>query len=634
MSKRTIEQQFQKLDEIAHVLLRPGRYIGSVKPHTATERLFAEGLDATSDQEITYNPGLLKLFDEIISNSADHSRRPAGAGLTTIKVEVDRKLGKISVFDNGGIPVVKHAEHGQWIPEMIFELRAGSNFNDDDEATLTGQNGEGAGLTCIFSKSFVVETCDSKNSFKMEFSNNSRTRSEPEVKVSRAAGFTRITYFPDFEKLGMDALDESNYLMLFNRVVEVAATNSHLKIYWNGKRVEVDGFKSYIERSISGAEFAFDDEQDFKVGVAKSENGFQHTAFVNTTRTKIGGTHIHYVTHQIVEGLRTFLEKKAKCAIKPADIRNHLHIFIDATIVNPRYSSQTKDELITEPKDYGRSWTVPPKMIQKLLKSPIIQAVLDWVQAKAQAAEMAELRKLNKEASKLNPKRVDKFDDAVERKDRHKCAVFITEGDSARSSIQNARGKNTLIGSYSLRGKPLSVYDEEMARIIANNEFANLLTITGLRLGEPVKSLQDLRFGRIVILSDADLDGYHISALLLSFFAKYWPELFTLGVICRMQTPVYIAKTSKGEIHEFNSIVEYETWAKAAPKHKADYFKGLGTFDTESFERFLANMDKYLVSIDPLSDDDTEKLELAFSSAGADRRKTWLQEVRYFDIED
>lgn len=634
---KSVEQTFRKLTETEHVLARPGRYIGSIKPHTSVEYVptVVDGAVTMVKQELTYNPGFLKLFDEVISNSADHSKRPEGKHLDVIRVEVDQAKGEISVYDNGGIPVVKHAEYNQWVPELIFELRAGSNFDDSDQATLTGQNGEGAALTCIFSTKFKVETCDGKQRFLMTFSDNSRHRSSAKIVDAAEKGYTRITYFPDFEKLGMTGIDDANFAMLQARVFEIAATNTHLKVYFNGDRVMTRSFKDYVELFVGkDGEYVFDDGASFKVAVAKSEDGFTHTSFVNTTRTKIGGTHITYVVNQIVDAVREHIKKRNKIEVKPADIRNHLHLFIDATIVNPRYSSQTKDELITEPSAYGRTWTVPEKFIQRLLKTEIIQAIMDWVEAKVKAAEMAELRKLNKEAAKTNPKRVDKFDDAIEKHARHTCECFFTEGDSARNSIQSARGKSKTIGSFSLRGKPLNVYDAEIKDVIGNTEFANILAITGLQLGEKVISKTQLRFGKLVVLSDQDLDGFHITSLVLSFWAKYWPELFQLGMVYRMNTPLYIATTSKGDIHEFFTDEEYAAWAKSAPKHKADRFKGLGGFDTETFERFLQNRDKYLVRITALEAKDLAKFELAFSGIEQEARKKWLQDVRYFETHD
>lgn len=144
----------------------------------------------------------------------------------------------------------------------------------------------------------------------------------------------------------------------------------------------------------------------------------------------------------------------------------------------------------------------------------------------------------------------------------------------------------------------------------------------------------NLRFGKLVILSDNDLDGFHVSSLLLSFWAKYWPELFELGIVHRMNTPLYIATTAKGHVHEFFTEEEYNEWAKTAPKHKADYYKGLGGFDTDTFERFVQNSEKYLTQISVLEAQDLAKFELAFSSKEADSRKDWLQSVKYFEISE
>jgi DNA topoisomerase-2 len=634
---KSIEQTFIKLNEVQHCLLRPGRYIGSIKPHTALE--FIPNVKSATDvamerREVTYNPGFLKLFDEVISNSADHSKRPEGRHLDTIRVEVDRDKGEISVYDNGGIPVVKHKEYNQWVPEMIFELRAGSNFDDSEQATLTGQNGEGAALTCIFSTKFRVETCDGKNRFLMTFSENSQHRPPAKVEPAKGdKGYTRITYHPDFEKLGMEGIDQDNYDMLLARVYEIAATNTHLKVYFNGTRVMTRTFKDYVEMFTGkDGEYVFDDGESFKVAVAKSDDGFQHTSFVNTTRTKIGGTHIAYVVNQIVDELRTHINKKlkkAKVEVKPADIRNHLHLFIDATIVNPRYSSQTKDELITEAKDYGRSWAVPEKFIKKLLQTEIIQSILDWVEAKEQAEAMKELRKLNKETDKADPRRVPKFSDALEKRDRQKCVLFLTEGDSAAKAVQAGRGKNPYIASFPLRGKPLNVREKDVKRILENEEIKNLMTIIGLKLGEKVTSLAQLRFGKIAFTTDADVDGAHISGLLMNVFDTFWPELFQLGVIHVFRTPL-VKITAKGKDPiEFFTEREFHAWEKKDGaklrgwSHK--YYKGLGTSSAAEFRGYFERMDNYLFRIDVADKDDKDSIDLAFNGQRADDRKKWLE---------
>jgi DNA topoisomerase-2 len=515
--KKSIEQTFRKLTEVEHVLARPGRYIGSISPHTEETFVYDLTEKKMVKKTITYNPGFLKLFDELISNSVDHSKRPEGKELDIIRVEVDSQKGEISVYDNGGIPVVKHKEYNQWIPELIFELRAGSNFDDNDQAMLTGQNGEGAALTNIFSKRFTVETCDKSKKFKMVFEDNSQNRKTPKiVDCEDGKGFTRITYTPDLEKLGC-AFDDGNVQMLLKRVVDIAGINTHLKVYWNGERIPTRSFKDYVELYVGpDGEYAYDETDTWKVAVASSEGEFQHISFVNGTNTKIGGTHILYAGMQIWEAVREHIRKKHKVDVKPAELRQHMTLFIDAQIVNPRYASQTKEDLITETKDYKTSWTVPEKMIRKIIQSSIIQSILDWAEAKAHAEELKNLRKLNNETTKSDPRRIDKFNDAQEKNERDKCILFLAEGDSAAKSLF-ATADHQYVATFPLKGKPLNVREKEVSRVLGldkkkdnkksePNEIQKILTIIGLQVGEQVPVIEKPD-GKWVEL---DIDGKRI----------------------------------------------------------------------------------------------------------------------------
>lgn len=212
--------------------------------------------------------------------------------------------------------------------------------------------------------------------------------------------------------------------------------------------------------------------------------------------------------------------------------------------------------------------------------------------------------------------------------------------NSARKSIHEARGKNPYIGSFALKGKPLNVMDVDLKKVIGegkkergekdgNDEIKNIMKITGLKIGVPVKSVKDLRFGKIVILSDQDLDGFHVSSLLINIFSYFWPELFELGIIYRMATPLVIAEV-KGKEYEFMTDEDYEEWSKTAPKHNVSRFKGLGKFKTPRFKKLLENRDRYLVRISKLEAKDVDAINLAFKGNRADDRKDWLNGVNYF----
>lgn len=630
---KSIEQKFRKLTDVEHVLIRPGRYIGSIKSHTA--ETWIVGSDGRMLQsEVTWNPGLIKLFDEVISNAVDHSKRPEGSHLDTIKVEINQASGEISVLDNGGIPVVMHTEYDEYVPSLIFGyLRSGSNFDDAEDSTGTGQNGEGASLTNIFSTSFTVESCDGKKKFKQTWTKNMMEKTTPKISDGDK-GYTKITFIPDYAHIET-TLDDGNYAKMVKRVYDIAGCNPKLKIYLNGERIKISSFKDYVALYVET--FEYDNNDDWQVAVAASDNGFQHVSFVNTTETIQGGTHLYYVWYQIATKLREYIQKKHKIDVKQTEIQSHMQVFINASIVRPRYDSQTKENLITEVKDFKTSWKASDKFIKRVIDSGIVDRVLFWAEAKAKAEEMRKLRELSKDIDKSNPRRVDKFSDALEDERRDLCELFLTEGDSARKSIHEARGKNPYIGSFALKGKPLNVMDVDMKKIIGgkdkdddgNNEIKNILKITGLKLGVPVKSIKDLRFGKIVILSDQDLDGFHVSSLLINFFSYFWPELFEMGVIYRMSTPLVIA-TTKGKEQEFWTDEEYEEWAKTAPKHEASRFKGLGKFKTPRFKKILENRENYFVRIGKLEAEDLSGINLAFKGSLADERKEWLNDVNYF----
>jgi DNA topoisomerase-2 len=624
-----IEQTYQVLDEIAHVRQRTGMYAGSTSSQTSKEWIYNESTKKMEQKEITYIPAFIKIFSEILDNSIDESRR--AATLDTIRVDL-KPDGSISIYDNGrGIPVEIHPQTGTYVAETIFSnLRAGSNFNDDEDQSLIGTNGVGSTITNILSSSFKVESADGNKLFRIEFWNGLREKSEPKI-TSIGKNYTRITFTPDYEFFGLKGLDADHKAKIIKKVVDAAATNVNVKFYVNGERIYVRHFGDYI--AMYDENYVFDQTPDWQVGISASD-GFEQISFINSVETYQGGTHVDYVTWQIVERLREFFKKKHKIEVKPGDLRAHFRVYISGTINRPKFSSQTKENMISPVGEWKTTWKVTDKMIRQLTQSSIIQAVLDWVEAKQKANEMAELRKMAKDVNRADPRKVEKFSDANERKDRHLCELFLAEGDSARTSIQAARGKNPYIGSFSLRGKPLNVMDADIKDIINNAEIKNIITITGLEIGKKVESLEELRFGKIIGMCDQDLDGNHIFSLLMNLFARFWPELYELGAIYRLNTPLYIVTLPNKEELEFFTDEDYKDWASKGIKHKFEYYKGLGGFESSQFKKIIDNREKYLVKISALANSDTEQLNLAFSNREANNRKDWLMSASYFHSYD
>lgn len=613
--------QYKKLSEVEHVLARPGMYLGSVTNSEAQTWVLCEKDKSVMVEEtLTWNPGLLKMFDEIASNAADEHLR--SGNIKNIWVNVYPMTGEIVVRDDGGIPVQKHPDYGIYIPEMIFsEFRTGSNFSDEERATA-GLNGLGSKLTSVFSKEFKVDTSDGKNRFVQVFRNNLSERGTAVIKPCTDKG-TTISFTPDYDRLQCE-LDATNIRKIERRTYDIAGCNPTVKVHFNDVLIKFNKFSDYVD--LYNNEHIMDSQEKFEVAVAAApESGFKQISFVNGVDTFNGGTHIEYVALQIATKIREFIKKKHKVDVKPNIIRQQMFLFVKASINAPMFTSQTKEFMSTEVRNYGASYIPSDKFIKKVLESAVVQKVLDWVEGEKHRAELAELRNLNKTTQSTNfLKRITKFDDATS-KDRSQCAVYFTEGDSAKNTIMSARTAS-IHGAFPMRGKLLNVRDVDVKKLVASEEFQNIMAIIGLKIGQKVESVSDLRFSKIIQLTDADADGSHIAGLFFNMIHQFWPELFTLGVIYRMNTPLIVATVGTKKFEFFN-VASYTAWAETGPKHKHRFYKGLGGYDTKDFKRFLDNDKDYLVQITIKDQTDIDALDIAFDKKKADARKVWLMEA-------
>lgn len=612
MSKK-IEEKYQKLSDIDHILVRPSMYVGSIKSHTMNKWIIngekAELLN------ITYNPAFLKIFDEIITNSVDESKRK-GSKLNVIKVVI--KENRISVWDNGGIIIEKHPTHKEWIPEMIFSnLKAGSNFDDTEQRNWAGTNGVGSVLTNVFSKEFTISTCDGKNSFVQTFSDNMRKRTKPSIKKS-SKNHTEISFMTDFEKFEIDGINEDHFKMIEKRVYDLAGSNLHIKFYFNGKLIKFKSFEDYIKLYTNDYFFESKKDKNWSIGIALSDNGFQQISFVNSTDTYDGGTHVDYVMNQIISQLREFFQKKYKVDIKPSEIKNHMFLFLNSTVINPAFSSQTKEKLITEIKDFGTDFEISAKFIQSILKSEIVNSILDWIQQKKNAEDSKLQRDLNKKLTKI---KVEKLIDS-KGKDRWKHSLGLFEGDSALSGFRKYRDAQTQ-GAFALRGKILNVSEATNNKLAQNDELVNLMASIGLKLGQNV-DLKTLRYGRILFFVDADHDGSAIAGLLLNFFYKYWPEMFDRRMIYKVETPIVVVtpKIKTKKKISFYTQSEYNQWAEKTDlkQYEIKYKKGLAALVDDEYKDIIANPRLTLIRKDDVS---PVSLDVWFGK-NSDLRKTEL----------
>nr|CAI5835743.1 unnamed protein product [Callosobruchus analis] len=632
----TIEKIYQKKSQLEHILLRPDTYIGSVEK--VTEQMWVWDKEKECMREVEYVPGLYKIFDEILVNAADNKQRDKT--MDCIKIEVNAEDNVISVWNNGqGIPVTIHKEEKMYVPSMIFgHLLTSSNYNDEEEKVTGGRNGYGAKLCNIFSTKFTVETASKeyKRQFKQTWAANMTKTSEPKVKDFSGEDYTKITFSPDLAKFKMDKLDDDIVGIISRRAFDVAASTRGVKVFLNGKRVPVKTFKDYIEMYIKGRE---DDSgnnlkviyevcnERWEVGLTMSDKGFQQMSFVNSIATTKGGRHVDYVTDMIVKQLIEVLKKKNKGGIniKPFQVKNHMWVFINCLIVNPTFDSQTKENMTLQVKSFGSKCTLSEKFITQVTKSGIVESVLSWAKFKAQ-------NELEKKGGKkqMKLKGIPKLEDANEAggKNALKCTLILTEGDSAKSTVVSGLAivGRDYYGIFPLKGKILNVREATHKQILENQEINNIIKILGLQYKKKYNTVETLRYGKVMIMTDQDQDGSHIKGLFINFIHHNWPELLKQNFIEQFITPIVKAR-KKNECISFYSLPEFEEWKAENPNHHTysiKYYKGLGTSDRAEGREYFANIDRHRIRFKYTGQTDDDHIMLAFSKKHIEHRKEWL----------
>ncbi|SPQ99888.1 unnamed protein product (mitochondrion) [Plasmodiophora brassicae] len=644
VSGRSIEQTYQKKTQLEHILLRPDTYVGSVEV-AELRNIWLLNASRTAMERRTINivPALYKIFDEILVNAADNKQRDP-EHMDTIKVDIDREKGQISVFNNGqAIPVRIHSEHNIYVPELIFgHLLTSSNYDDAEKKTTGGRNGFGAKLTNIYSRRFVVETndCDAGLYFTQIFENNMSVHAKPTVKAAvTKQDWTRITFQPDFGKFGMTAFDDDIYDLLVKRVYDLAGcTDRAVKVYLNGERLPVKTFKDYVGLYLpehpDKQDRVFDASNDrWQIAVAVSDGTFEQVSFVNSIWTMKGGKHVDHVTDQICKMVLASISKKkgAPKTLKPSHIRNHLFVFVNSLIENPAFDSQTKETLTSNAKTFGSKCDIPEAFVKKVMDVGVRDAVLSW----SKFRESKELKK-NDGTKKSKIGGIPKLDDAnwAGTKNSSKCTLILTEGDSAKAlavSGLSIVGRDAY-GVFPLKGKLLNVRDASSAMILKNEEISNIKKILGLQQGHTYADVSKLRYGHLMIMTDQDHDGSHIKGLLINFLHTFWPSLLQQpSFLSQFITPIVKCRRGSQEV-PFYTIPEYETWRKANPSGwKIKYFKGLGTSTSKDAKDYFSRIDQHRVKFkwdtahNGAGNDDA--IEKAFSKKRVEDRKRWLAEL-------
>lgn len=643
-----LSKQYQKKTDKQHILDNPDTYIGSVENVDADMWVFDDETQKIKLKTIEYIPGLYKLFDEGIVNCRDHVIRMIQSKMiekkfvTHIDIDINEDGTIILTNDGNGIDVAKHPEYDVWIPEMIFgHLRTSTNYNKDEKKIVGGKNGFGFKLVLIWSQYGKVETVDHTRGLKyvQEFRKNLDEICPPTITKCSSKPYTKVTFKPDYSRLGIHGLTHDMLSLLKKRVYDIGAVTDHsikkIKINYNNSVLPVKNFQQYIDLYIGNKDenkrvYEMPDERwEYAVALSPTHE-FIQVSFVNGICTFKGGKHVEYITGQITRKLCDYIEKKKKIKVNANSIKEQLILFLRCDVENPSFDSQTKDFMNTPSAKFGSSCSVSETFIEKVAKMGVMDLACSLTEAKEN-----KLAKKTDGSKTKTIRGINNFIDAnlsgtTQSKD---CILILCEGLSAMSGIVSGLSsddRNT-IGIYPLKGKLLNVRGEQIKKIAENKEITDIKKILGLETGKVYNNIQDvnqhLRYGKIMYMTDQDLDGSHIKGLCINLFHSEWASLIKIpGFLSFMNTPILRAKKGAQTLLFYNDG-EYESWKQSLGQNGTQgwtikYFKGLGTSTSAEFKEYFANKKIVDFVYDETSDDVIDKI---FNKKRADDRKDWLE---------
>lgn len=631
---KSIEEKYKSLTEVEHILQRSGMWIGSINKEEKQTFIYDTESDKMVLKNVTYIPAVLKLVDEIISNSVDEFRRPENMGLTYIEVTMDKKSGQISVKDNGGIPIVIHKQAGCYLPEFLFgSLRTSSNYNSDNQSVI-GTNGVGSSLTNCWSTKYEINSADGKKQYHRTWSNNMQINDDLEITdVTKDIHYTETKFILDFKRLKETAstvITDDFISIIEKRCIDAAAANPGLIIKFkctDGRKIvnksewKFKHFEQYIE--------LFSDYVDVSEALSYSDSIMSfwlfpdsgiNIGFVNGAECS-RGTHVRAIRNIINNYLCDYFKSKEKIELSSKGVDNKYSVFCNFKINNPTFDSQTKETLTNLIESFSEDpkykFNITDTFLKKVVKSEIVSIIRDWYKQKAEVEDQKTLRKLNKQA-KTKIRNNDKFIDANSKK-RDERELWIFEGDSARAGFRNNRNPQTQ-AAYMLRGVIRNTTGEKPSVIMENKELSDIITILGLQWGEEFDA-KKLNFGKIVIATDADYDGSKIAGLLLNFF-NIWPGLFEAKMVCRSITHIIMAVKGNDK-RKYYTLDEFKKDENNLKGYKVTYHKGLGSLDNQAYKEMLQEPVFHFFSKDDLAD---TTFRLWFNKTIAKERKSALKD--------
>ena len=606
-----MSDNFKIMSDREHFIKRSAIYIGSISEEELT------GIINFKYQKKTVIPGLIKIIEEIYQNSVDEAIRTNFEHADEISVEIKRDWMNgwyVEVKDNGrGIPLVQH--DGLYQAELSWtRARAGSNFDDDASRVTIGMNGVGSFATNCFSKKFIGTSGDGKKAVHVECQNSCETINTT-LEKSKEKG-TRVKFFPDLSMFSTDTISEDIIEVIKDRLYNLAICYPKIKFKFNDELLTVKN-SSQLAKLFSDHAISFNDENyDIVISHSGDDEEFRHLSFFNGISIKNGGNHIDFMVNNICNELIPMIKRKWKIDVLPNQIKQHLLMaFWIRNFPNPKFDSQSKERITNTHGEIKSFLNLDfPKIAKKIISTDdIIMPMVDAILRKKEAAEK---RAATNALKKTQKKKIVNHIAANDKNPENKI-LFLAEGLSASGQGMNVRDPK-YHGFYSLRGKVLNTHNMGDFDIVKNKELSEVLTILNLDLNESDFDEKEIGYGRVGILTDADVDGSAISCLLLLFFSR-WPKLFDQGRILRVQTPLFIAKKKGKASKYYYTAEEYENTKDDLRGYEVTYIKGLGSLEKEDYKETIIVNPRFI----QIEMDDITKLDMAFGES-ADLRKEWM----------
>lgn len=630
-SKEYGADQIQILEGLEAVRKRPGMYIGSTSVR-----------------------GLHHLVYEIVDNSVDE----ALAGFcNTITVKIHQN-NSITVRDNGrGIPVDIQKKAGKSALEVVFTvLHAGGKFGGAGYKVSGGLHGVGASVVNALSEWLDVKVYKEGKIYTMSFAKGKVTKPiECIGTCSEEEQGTEVHFLPD-----ASIFEESVYEFetLKIRLRETAFLTKNLKIRLvderEGQEKEKEfhyegGIQEFVTFLNKGKEALYPDviycegeKEKILVEVAMQHNDSYTEniyTFVNNINTPEGGTHLTGFKNALTKTFNDYarqnkLLKDSEANLSGEDIREGLTCIISVKIEDPQFEGQTKQKLGTSEAQVAVQGIVSEQLTYFLEQNPAVAKVICEKSILAQRARAAarKARDLTRRKSALDGVGLPGKLADCSSKDPERCEIFIVEGDSALGPAKEGRNPETQ-AVLPLRGKVLNVQKARLDRIYANEEIKGMITAFGTGIHEDF-DLSKLRYHKIIIMTDADVDGAHISTLMLTFIYNFMPELIRKGHVYLAQPPLFTIQKNKKHYYAY-SDEEYQRILKEIGSDGADVsrFKGLGEMNTEELQETTLDPESRTLLRVNMSDEDKAELDITFTTLMGDqvepRREFIEQNARY-----